>query len=96
MQSISINEWVNYDNFSMRCVSKHTYNPHIMNQLLTDLEAEENKKSLPKKKKEKKPKQTKVAVNPHKKEIRVSEGIWKPNPAWKKWEQENKRSASPP
>jgi hypothetical protein len=65
-------------------------------QLLADLEAEEIKKSSPKKKKEKKVKQAKVAVNPHKKEIRVSEGIWKPNPAWKKWEQENKRSASPP
>jgi len=65
-------------------------------QLLADLEAEENKKSSPKKKKEKKVKGAKVAVNPHKKEIRVSEGIWKPNPAWKKWEQENKRSASPP
>jgi hypothetical protein len=64
-------------------------------KLLADLEAEENKKSSPKKKKEKKPKQPKVAVNPHKKEIRVSEGIWKPNPAWKKWEQENKQSASP-
>ena len=59
-------------------------------------DAEEIKKSLPKKKKEKKVKEAKVAVNPHKKEIRVSEGIWKPNPAWKKWEQENKRSASPP
>ena len=65
-------------------------------KLLADLEAEENKKSSPKKKKEKKVKEAKVQVNPHKKEIRVSEGIWKPNPAWKKWEQENKRSASPP
>jgi len=65
-------------------------------KLLADLEAEENKKSSPKKKKEKKIKEAKVAVNPHKKEIRISEGIWKPNPAWKKWEQENKRSASPP
>lgn len=63
-------------------------------KLLADLEAEENKKSSPKKKKEKKIKETKVAVNPHKKDIRVSEGIWKPNPAWKKWEQENKRSSS--
>jgi hypothetical protein len=59
-------------------------------------DAEELKKSLPKKKKEKKVKEAKVAVNPHKKDIRISEGIWKPNPAWKKWEQENKRSASPP
>ena len=65
-------------------------------KLLVELEAEENKKSSPKKKKEKKVKEAKVQVNPHKKEIRVSEGIWKPNPAWKKWEQENKRSASPP
>ena len=66
-------------------------------QLLADLKAEEIKKSSsPKKKKEKKVKEAKVAVNPYKKEIRVSEGIWKPNPAWKKWEQENKRSASPP
>jgi len=65
-------------------------------KLLADLEAEQNKKSSPKKKKEKKVKEAKVQVNPHKKEIRVSEGIWKPNPAWKKWEQENKRSASPP
>ena len=62
--------------------------------LLEDLEAEKNKKSSSKKKK--KVKEAKVQVNPHKKEIRVSEGIWKPNPAWKKWEQENKRSASPP
>jgi len=59
-------------------------------------DAEELKKSLPKKKKEKKVKEAKVQVNPHKKDIRISEGIWKPNPAWKKWEQENKRSASPP
>jgi len=65
-------------------------------KLLADLEAEKIKNSLPKKKKEKKIKEAKVAVNPHKKEIRISEGIWKPNPAWKKWEQENKRSASPP
>jgi hypothetical protein len=65
-------------------------------KLLAVLDAEENKKSSPKKKKEKKVKEAKVQVNPHKKEIRVSEGIWKPNPAWKKWEQENKRSASPP
>lgn len=65
-------------------------------KLLADMKAEEDKKSSPKKKKEKKVKEAKVAVNPHKKEIRVSEGIWKPNPAWKKWEQENKRSASPP
>jgi len=59
-------------------------------------DAEELKKSLPKKKKEKKVKEAKIQVNPHKKDIRISEGIWKPNPAWKKWEQENKRSASPP
>lgn len=65
-------------------------------KLLADMKAEEDKKSSPKKKKEKKVKEAKVAVNPHKKEIRVSEGIWKPNPAWKKWEQENKRSVSPP
>jgi hypothetical protein len=59
-------------------------------KLLADMKAEEDKKSSPKKKKEKKVKEAKLAVNPHKKEIRVSEGIWKPNPAWKKWEQENK------
>ena len=69
-------------------------------KLEEDLDAEKDaeklKNSLPKKKKEKKVKEAKVAVNPHKKDIRISEGIWKPNPAWKKWEQENKRSASPP
>jgi uncharacterized membrane protein YccC len=44
----------------------------------------------PKEVKVKKDKPKKAPKNPFPEEIRISEGIWKKNPKWIKWEKENK------
>ena len=61
-------------------------------ELIRKLEEEETKASQPKAKKEKKQKDKveKPKTNPHPKQIKISEGIWKTNPKWVKWEKENK------
>jgi len=62
-------------------------------ELLYELEAEAEQKSVSGgggKKKAKKSKAPKEATNPYAKEVRIAEGQYRINPKWQKWEKENK------
>jgi hypothetical protein len=59
-------------------------------ELLRQLEQEEHKPT-PKTSKKKKEKKIKEPTNPHKEFVSIAKDIWKKNPAWTKWEKENKK-----
>ena len=69
-------------------------NADELSQREKDEEDEEEARKLeamkPKEVKAKKDKPKKAPKNPFPEEIRISEGIWKKNPKWVKWEKENK------
>jgi len=60
-------------------------------ELLRQLEQEETRKTTPKTSKKKKEKKIKEPTNPHKEFVSIAKDIWKKNPAWTKWEKENKK-----
>jgi hypothetical protein len=66
----------------------------VADELKERLDAEDEARRLealkPKEVKVKKDKPKKAPKNPFPEEIRISEGIWKKNPKWTKWEKENK------
>jgi hypothetical protein len=66
-------------------------NADELTQRLKDEEDARNLEAMkPKEVKPKKDKPKKAPKNPFPEEIRISEGIWKKNPKWIKWEKENK------
>jgi hypothetical protein len=66
-------------------------NADELTQRLKDEEDARNLEAMkPKEVKVKKDKPKKAPKNPFPEEIRISEGIWKKNPKWTKWEKENK------
>jgi len=66
----------------------------VADELKERLDAEDEARRLealkPKEVKVKKDKPKKAPKNPFPEKIRISEGIWKKNPKWIKWEKENK------